>query len=173
MYFLASGTDDPSMPGMPWMPGMDDMGGMDHGGGSMTRPMWMPGSPPTLGRLLAWHPQPIPVEVVACLLVAGLYLWGVVRLHRRGEAWPIGRTIAFAASLVSILAVTCTGIGGYGMELLSTHMIQHMVLSMVSPVLLLLGAPITLALRALPTAAGITTTPAPCWYERCTRRSQW
>src|SRR5204862_2164023 len=43
----------------------------------------------------------------------------------------------------------CTGLGSYGMVLFSVHMIQHMGLSMVSPILLLLGAPITLALRTL------------------------
>jgi putative membrane protein/putative copper resistance protein D len=45
--------------------------------------------------------------------------------------------------------VTATGIGGYGMELLSVHMIQRMTLSMLAPIPLLLGAPGTLALRAL------------------------
>jgi putative copper resistance protein D len=46
--------------------------------------------------------------------------------------------------------MTATGIDGYGMELFSAHMVQHMVLSMLAPIFLVLGAPITLALRALP-----------------------
>jgi putative copper resistance protein D len=72
-----------------------------------------------------------------------------VRLRRRGDAWPIGRTISRAAGLVSIVAVTMTGIATYSPVLFSMHMIQHMVLSMLTPILLVLGAPVTLALRAL------------------------
>jgi cytochrome c oxidase assembly factor CtaG len=121
-------------------------------GDGMSGPGWMPEVPPSLGRLLAWHPQPIPLEPAACLLAALLYLLGVWRLHRRGDRWKPGRTVAFLGGIATIVEVTATGIGGYGMQLMSIHMIQHMVLSMVSPVLLLLGAPITLALRTLPAA---------------------
>ncbi|MGH3415397.1 MAG: cytochrome c oxidase assembly protein [Actinocrinis sp.] len=118
-------------------------------GGMMSGPGWMPGAPPALTRLLAWHPQPIAVFPGLCLLAAILYGGAVIRLRRRGDAWPPGRTLAFVIGLVCVLAVTATGIGGYGMELLSIHMIQHMTLSMLAPIPLLLGAPITLALRAL------------------------
>jgi putative membrane protein len=128
------------------MSGMSGMSGM----ASMSGPMWMPTAPPTLTRLLAWHPQPIPVELVGCVIAALVYGFGVVRLHQRGVRWPVGRTISFALGLLSVVAVTTTGIGGYGMEMFSVHMVQHMVLSMFSPILLLLGAPITLALRTLP-----------------------
>jgi putative membrane protein len=48
--------------------------------------------------------------------------------------------------------VMCTALNDYGMVMFSVHMVQHMVVSMVSPILLLLGAPVTLTLRALPTA---------------------
>ncbi|MGH6654831.1 MAG: cytochrome c oxidase assembly protein [Actinocrinis sp.] len=99
--------------------------------------------------MLAWHPQPIPVFPVGCLLAVLIYAAGMRRLRRRGDRWPIGRAVAFAAGLACVLQVTATGIGGYGMRLLSVHMAQHMALSLVAPVLLLLGAPVTLALRAL------------------------
>ncbi|MBR7832974.1 cytochrome c oxidase assembly protein [Actinospica durhamensis] len=36
------------------------------------------------------------------------------RLRRRGDAWPVGRTIAFGLGLVCVLALTATGIGGTG-----------------------------------------------------------
>jgi cytochrome c oxidase assembly factor CtaG len=55
---------------------------------------------------------------------------------------------------MTVLVVTATGIGGYGMTLFSVHMAQHMVLSMLAPILLLMGAPVTLALRALPARGG-------------------
>lgn len=126
--------------------GMAAMGGGSRG---MSGPGWMPSATETLGRLLAWHPQPIPVFPAACLFAAVLYGGAVIRLRRRGDVWPIGRTVAFGLGLACVLVVTATGIGGYGMELLSVHMVQHMTLSMLAPIPLLLGAPITLALRAL------------------------
>ncbi|WP_443060911.1 cytochrome c oxidase assembly protein [Streptomyces sp. NBC_00448] len=133
------------------MPGKSNTG--------MSGPMWMPQAPPTLGRLLAWHPQPVPVEAVACLLALLLYGAAVVRLRRRGDRWPLHRSAAWLAGVATVATVTCTGIGGYGMALFSVHMVQHMVLSMLSPILVLLGAPVTLALRALPAAAGGRTGP--------------
>ncbi len=126
----------------------------------MTGPMWMPTAPPTLGRLLAWHPQPLPIEPLACLLALV-----AVRARPCGgcggaaTAWPLHRTLLWAAGVLSVAAVTCTGINGYGMGMFSVHMVQHMVLSMLSPILLLLGAPVTLALRALPTAGQGRTGP--------------
>ncbi|WP_433302488.1 cytochrome c oxidase assembly protein [Actinoplanes sp. CA-030573] len=85
------------------------------------------------------------------LLVAGaLYGYGVHRLRLRGDHWPAGRTVAFVAGgLGSIAAVTVSGIEAYDDTLLSVHMVQHMVLSMVGPIFLALGAPVTLALRTL------------------------
>jgi putative membrane protein len=116
---------------------------MDHSGHGMT--MDLP--PFTLGRGLAWSSEPF--FLVACLLALVLYGWGVVRLVRRGDKWPIGRTVSFVAGILSVGLVTCTGLNDYGMVMFSVHMVQHMVLSMLSPLLVLLGGPITLALRAL------------------------
>nr|WP_240509811.1 cytochrome c oxidase assembly protein [Streptomyces malaysiense] len=121
--------------------------------------MWMPTAPPTLGRLLAWHPQPLPVEPLVCLLGLALYGLAVWRLRRRGDHWPHHRTLLWSAGVLTVAAVTCTGLNGYGMQMFSAHMVQHMVLSMLSPILLLLGAPITLALRALPAAGRGRTGP--------------
>ncbi|MBU2670715.1 cytochrome c oxidase assembly protein [Actinoplanes bogorensis] len=90
--------------------------------------------------------------VALFLLIAGaLYGYGVYRLRQRGDHWPTGRTVAFVVGgLGSIAAVTVTGIEAYDTTLLSVHMVQHMVLSMVGPIFLALGAPMTLALRTLP-----------------------
>ena len=125
----------------------------------MTGPMWRPAVPPGALRLLAIHPQPLPVMPVLCVVLAAAYGCGVWRMHRRGHGWPPGRSVSWAAGLVSILAVTATGVGGYGMTLFSVHMAQHMVLSMLSPILLLMGAPVTLALRALPAGGGTADPP--------------
>jgi cytochrome c oxidase assembly factor CtaG len=87
---------------------------------------------------------------VFLLVAASVYLYGVYRLRQRGDRWPPGRTVAFLlGGLGSIAAVTVTGVEAYDTTLLSIHMIQHMVLSMVGPIFLALGAPITLALRTV------------------------
>ena len=127
----------------------------------MSGPMWMPVQPPTLARVLAWHPQPVPLLPLLVLILLGLYGCGVVVLHRRGVRWPLARTIWWLLGLGIILLVTATGIEGYGMELFSIHMIQHMVLNMLAPVFLVLGAPMTLLLRALPSGTGRPRPPAP------------
>lgn len=125
-------------------------GGMP-GAGQMSGPMWMPDLPPTLSRVLAEHPQPVALFPLLCLLLAGLYAAGMVRMHRRGDTWPVGRSVVWFLGVAVLWEATATGVEGYGMVLMSVHMLQHMVLTMVVPILLLLGAPVTLALRALPT----------------------
>lgn len=112
--------------------------------------MWMPTAPPNVERLLAIHLQPIPVLPVLATVLLLAYLLAVVVLRRRGDRWPVGRIVWWVAGIVTVLAVTATGLDGYGMELFSIHMVQHMVLSMLAPVFLALGAPMTLLLRALP-----------------------
>jgi len=83
--------------------------------------------------------------------VAGLYLAGVWTLRRRGDQWPLGRTLAFVVlGMGSFYVATSSGLAAYDTTLLSVHMVQHMVLSMVVPLCLALGAPVTLALRTLP-----------------------
>ncbi|MFF8943646.1 cytochrome c oxidase assembly protein [Streptomyces sp. NPDC014864] len=119
---------------------------MDHSGHGMT--MDLP--PFTLARSLAWSADPF--FLVACLLGLGLYAWGVVRLRRRGDSWPVGRTAAFVTGVLTVGLMMCTRLNDYGMVMFSVHMVQHMVISMLSPILILLGAPVTLALRALPVA---------------------
>ncbi|UQU63261.1 cytochrome c oxidase assembly protein [Couchioplanes caeruleus] len=92
-------------------------------------------------------------SLIALFLLVGaaVYLYGVYRLRQRGDHWPAGRTVAFVVGgLGSIAAVTVTGIEAYDTTLISVHMVQHMVLSMVGPIFLALGAPVTLALRILP-----------------------
>lgn len=92
-----------------------------------------------------------PWLALGLAVVAALYLWGVMRLHRRGDRWPVGRTISFVLlGLVSIGVATMSSLGVYDDTIFWMHMVQHMILQMVSPVFLALGAPVTLALRVLP-----------------------
>ena len=95
------------------------------------------------------RPGVLPLLLV--LVPAALYVFGVRRLHARGDRWPVGRTVSFLAGGLGTLAVvTTSGLAAYDESLFSVHMVQHMLLSMVAPVFLALGAPITLALRTLP-----------------------
>jgi cytochrome c oxidase assembly factor CtaG len=106
----------------------------------------------TVGRVFTdWGIDPIPFVVT--VWAAGLYVLGVVVLHRRGDRWPVGRTLAFVVlGMGSFFFATASGLGRYDTTLLSVHMVQHMLLSMVVPLALALGAPVTLALRTLPPA---------------------
>jgi putative copper resistance protein D len=88
----------------------------------------------------------------ASIVAAGLYLVGVRRLRRNGVHWPPGRTTAWLVGCAMLLIATSSGLARYGAAEFSMHMIEHMVLGMVAPILLVLGGPVTLALRALPAA---------------------
>jgi putative copper resistance protein D len=88
----------------------------------------------------------------AAIVFAALYLAGVRRLRRRGDAWPPGRTVAWLLGCLTLLFVTSSGLGRYMPAMFSVHMVAHMLLSMLVPILLVLGGPVGLALRALPAA---------------------
>jgi len=97
--------------------------------------------------LTEWGLSPLPF--VLSVWAAGLYLYGVWRLRKRGDHWSWGRTTAFLGGVGSFWFATSSGLAAYDTILLSVHMVQHMILSMVVPVLCALGAPVTLALRTL------------------------
>ena len=90
---------------------------------------------------------------VVALFLAALYVFGVVRLRRRGDQWPAGRLLAWLTGCAALVFATSSGVRAYGSAMFSVHMIEHMTLNMFVPVLLVLGAPVTLALRVLPSAA--------------------
>ncbi|MBF8190869.1 bifunctional copper resistance protein CopD/cytochrome c oxidase assembly protein [Nonomuraea sp. K274] len=85
--------------------------------------------------------------------LALLYGAGVLRLVRRGDRWPIGRTLSWFGGLALLVFATQSGLARYAKVMFDVHMIEHMTLSMVVPIFLVLGAPVTLALRALKPAA--------------------
>ena len=108
--------------------------------------------PPTVSRLLFdWRFDLI--YGTAAIVLAALYLAGVRRLRKRGDAWPVGRLVSWLAGCFVLLMATSSGIGRYSPAMFSVHMGSHMLLAMVAPVLFVLGGPVTLALRALPASS--------------------
>jgi len=113
--------------------------------------------------LLTGSPLPPPVTVerlftlwnfdliwiLVCAFGIFFYLAGVWRLRKRGDAWPVYRTVLWVAGMLVLFYVTNGGVNVYERFLFSQHMLAHMVLGMAIPVLLVPGAPITLALRTI------------------------
>lgn len=86
--------------------------------------------------------------IAACFVLLAAYLWGVRTLRHRGDTWPVHRTVLWVVGCLLLLYITCGGIAVYGRIYFSVHMFDHMALSMLAPPFLVLGAPITLLLRA-------------------------
>ncbi|UNK71016.1 cytochrome c oxidase assembly protein [Microbacterium sp. H1-D42] len=87
--------------------------------------------------------------IVAVGFGAFLYIAGLVRLRRRGDSWPVHRTIFWMLGLAVLLWVTSGPVNAYQEYLFSVHMLGHMILGMGIPLLLVMGAPVTLALRTI------------------------
>ncbi len=110
-----------------------------------------PGGLPPFGTLtVLTQARPPLLPTLAITLTGVLYLYGVRRLTSRGDAWSWGRTAGFFGGLAVLFVALCSGLARYDLLLFGAHMVQHMLLSMVAPVFLALGAPVTLALRTLP-----------------------
>jgi putative copper resistance protein D len=105
--------------------------------------------PPNLWRLISLY-DPDALMIGVLITAVALYIRGVVILTRRGDKWPVGRTVAFALGISAIDYATSGGLGVYAKFSFEYHMVAHMLLGMVAPIGIVLGAPITLALRTLP-----------------------
>ncbi len=106
----------------------------------------------TVVRGLAGQWRPNLLFVTAAVIAVGGYLAALVRLRARGERWPAGRTIAWLIGWLLIIVVTSSGLGKYSGADFAVHMGVHMALSMLIPIPLVLGGPLTLALKSLPSA---------------------
>jgi cytochrome c oxidase assembly factor CtaG len=108
--------------------------------------------------------QSAPVVTTSVVVAAGLYLWGVVRVARRHPArpWPAWRSLVFFCGLAIIVLALQSGIGTYDGVLLWDHMIQHLMLVMAAPPLLILGRPVTLLMHA-------SRNPLHTWVKRVVR----
>jgi len=98
-----------------------------------------------------------PLGASVVVLGAVGYAVGVRRLADRGRAWPLGRSMAFAAALVAFAVATMSGLAAYDTVQFSAHMAQHLLLGMIVPVLLVVALPVTLILQAGSRATQVTT----------------
>lgn len=106
----------------------------------------VPDAPTVEVLLTQWRPN-LLFLVLAIAAVSG-YLWAVARLRRRGDAWPLGRTAAWLGGWAVVALITSSGFGKYSAPDFGIHMIVHMSLNMLAPILLVMGGVVTLLLRA-------------------------
>ncbi|PNI07490.1 copper resistance protein CopD [Arthrobacter sp. AFG7.2] len=98
--------------------------------------------------LTEWRLDWIWIAVALFGLVS--YFLGVARVRQRGDKWQWFRSVNWVIGLLVLTYITSGPPSVYGRVLFSAHMVDHMALTMVAPIFLVLGAPVTLALRALP-----------------------
>lgn len=110
----------------------------------------LPGAPSPITLLTTWRLDLL--LGVTALALATLYLAGVLRLRRQGESWPVARTASWLGGCATLLVATSSGIALYAPTAFGIHMVAHVLLNMLGPALLVLGGPVSLAMRALPTA---------------------
>jgi cytochrome c oxidase assembly factor CtaG len=105
-----------------------------------------------------------PIVTGFAVIAVGLYGWGVIRVARRHPArpWPAWRACLFVAGVAVIVLATQSGIGAYDDLLFYDHMVQHLMLLMVAPPLLIAGQPLTLLLHA-------SRNPLHTWTKRVLR----
>ena len=89
------------------------------------------------------------VWAIICVAAVAAYLVGVRRLAKRGDKWPMLRTVSWISGMVVLFYTTSGALNAYQEYLFSAHMIGHMILAMGIPVLLVPGAPVTLLMRAV------------------------
>lgn len=118
----------------------------------------LPKPPTVVNVLTVWRFDGL-VGTVGVVLAIG-YVVGFVGLRRRGNTWPVGRLVAWLIGCAALVFTSGSGMRAYGSAMFSVHMAEHMTLNMFIPVLLVLGGPVTLALRVLP-AAGSGGPPGP------------
>jgi cytochrome c oxidase assembly factor CtaG len=112
--------------------------------------------------VVRWQFAPVVTGFV--VLAGGLYLWGVLRVRRRHPArpWPLWRTALFLGGLAVVVIATQSGIGSYDDVLFWDHMVQHLLLLMAAPPLLVVGQPVTLLLHA-------SRNPVHTWAKKLVR----
>jgi cytochrome c oxidase assembly factor CtaG/putative copper export protein len=116
-----------------------------------------PGPPPPNAWATVWHTDWLWLAVAAVAVF--VYARWFIRLRRRGDNWPAWQLLCWVLGWAVFVYAMCGAPGVYGRILFSWHMIMHMTIAMLVPLLLVPAAPITLALRALPARRDKTMGP--------------
>jgi putative membrane protein len=90
---------------------------------------------------------------VTLALILGAWALGYLAAARRAVAWPAARTAAFLAGIAVLAAALLSPLHAESERLLSAHMVQHLLLTLVVPPLLVLGRPVAVLLRGGPDTA--------------------
>ena len=116
-----------------------------------------PGAPTSTSWITSWQTDWLWLAVAVIAVV--VYVRWALRLRARGDHWSVLRTISWVLGWAVFVYFTSGGPAVYGKILFSWHMVEHMGVAMIAPLLLVPGAPITLALRALPARRDKTLGP--------------
>lgn len=84
------------------------------------------------------------------VVAALLYVWALVEVTLKNRYWNVRRSINFLLGVSLCLFSFLPSMMSQGHQSIRIHMLQHLVVGMIAPVFLVLGAPLTLALKALP-----------------------
>ena len=127
----------------------------------------VPDAPTPVVLFTQWRPNLLFLGLAATAVT--VYLLAVRALRRRGDSWPVGRTIAWISGWAVVVFATSSGFGKYSAPDFGVHMIVHMSLNMLAPALLVLGGVVTLLLRATRSVRG-----APAgWHDWLTWVLNW
>jgi cytochrome c oxidase assembly factor CtaG len=120
--------------------------------------------PPLTGSTFFSQWQFAPLVTGLVVAAAAAYVYGVLRVRRAHPTrpWPALRTASFLAGLLVLVLATESSIGAYDNVLFWVHMLQHLLLIMVAPALLIAGRPIVLLLHA-------SRNPLHTWAKRAVR----
>ncbi len=99
--------------------------------------------------LFSWAFAPVPTLGLFATAVVYFLGWRKLR-HQVPGRFPAERLISFLLGLAAIFLALASPLDAFASWLLVVHMIQHLLLTMVAPPLLLLGSPMLPLLSGLP-----------------------
>lgn len=125
-----------------------------------------------------WLFTPFAVLVLVTVVVAAVwYLRAQSALSVRGRRWRARRTVSFLAGLVAIDLALQSPVAAFTADYFQAHVVQHLLLMVIAPPLLAMGAPMTLALQTSSRAGKVRllsllnsrpfqvlTHPLPVWF---------
>jgi cytochrome c oxidase assembly factor CtaG len=118
---------------------------------------------------LTWSFSPIALVISLAVLLLYVRRWRAVRLSgspRAAAEAPVWRLCCFLASVLVVLGALCSPVDSLADQLFSAHMVQHMLLLDIAPILGILGftkvilRPVTRAVSDLERRAGPLAHPA-------------